>query len=264
MRVLVLGASASLRKVDTASVWILSVPLDAALDWLRSVHSARLDWWRQTSGGRGWPHGASLRAVPRLPFINTPAAITQVWPAHSPAAQVATEPRTDVLQEQPEADGSFSQKVGPFYRYRRELVTGDDGAVTETTTYRLRIPWFGWLFALPIRRALRHRRSAGTTRPWWAPPDLLDERQIRTLALLAVAASSAAFANTLFTQTANFAADSFDIITHPHQRALQIFAHRRVVFGKEDPDHGHHLCRERAAFTSDSMRSNIAVLFWHG
>ena len=149
--------------------------------------------------------------MPRLPFINTPAAITQVWPAHSPAAQVATEPRTDVLQEQPEADGSFSQKVGPFYRYRRELVTGDDGAVTETTTYRLRIPWFGWLFALPIRRALRHRRSAGTTRPWWAPPDLLDERQMRTFALLAVAASSAAFANTLFTQTANFAADSFDI-----------------------------------------------------
>jgi len=154
---------------------------------------------------------ASLRAVPRLPFINPPAAITQEWPAHSPAAQAATQPRTDVLDERIETDGSFSQHVGPFHRYRREVSRGDDGVVTETITYRLRIPWFGWLFALPIRRALRHRRPPGAGSPWWAPPDRLNERQVRTLALLAVASSSAAFANTLFTQTANFVANSFGI-----------------------------------------------------
>ena len=149
--------------------------------------------------------------MPRLPFITTPAAITQVLPAGSPAALLAHQPRTDVLEEQLDADGTFSQQVGPFHRYRRVLTTSADGAVTETITYRLRIPWFGWLFALPIRRALRHRPPAGAGSPWWAPPDRFDERQMRTLALLAVAASSATFANTLFTQTANFAASAFGV-----------------------------------------------------
>lgn len=73
------------------------------------------------------------------------------------------------------------------------------------------IPWFGWLFALPMRRAIRQRRAPNSPQPWWSPPDRLNERQVRTLALLAIASSAAAFANTLFTQTANFAADSFGV-----------------------------------------------------
>ncbi len=153
---------------------------------------------------------ATLGAVPRRPFTHTPATITQVWPAGSPEATAATEPRHDVLDEELQADGSFAQQVGPFHHYRREVACAD-GTCTQTTSYRLAIPWFGWLFALPMRRALRHRRAADARHPWWAPPDRLSERQVRTLALLAVASSSAAFANTLFTQTANFAADSFGI-----------------------------------------------------
>ena len=47
--------------------------------------------------------------------------------------------------------------------------------------------------------------------PWWAPPDRLTPRQARLMGLLAAASLSAAFANTLFTQTVNFAADSFGI-----------------------------------------------------
>jgi MFS family permease len=81
----------------------------------------------------------------------------------------------------------------------------------ETTTYRLSVPWFGWVFVLPMRHAIRKRRAVGTPQPWWSPPDRLNERQVRTLALLAIASSAAAFANTLFTQTANFAADSFGV-----------------------------------------------------
>jgi MFS family permease len=152
----------------------------------------------------------SLLAVPRRPFTPSTGTITQAWPAGSAEAATAREPRTDVLDERVDDDGSFSQEAGPFRRYRRELHSAD-GTVTETISYRLSIPWFGWLFALPIRRALRHRRPPGSRHPWWAPPDRLDERQVRTLALLAVAASSATFANTLFTQTANFAADSFGV-----------------------------------------------------
>ena len=116
-----------------------------------------------------------------------------------------------MLDEVVDDDGSFGQAHGPFHTYRREVAVGPNGDLTETTIYRLLIPWFGWLFSLPIRRALRHRRPAGAPNPWWAPPDRLNARQVRTLALLAIASSSATFANTLFTQTANFAADAFDV-----------------------------------------------------
>ena len=120
-------------------------------------------------------------------------------------------PRTDVCDECADGEQAFAQKVGPFSSYRREVTTADDGTVRETTSYRLSVPWFGWVFALPMRHAVRNRRDGGTAQPWWAPPDRLSERQVRTLALLAIASSAAAFANTLFTQTANFAADSFGV-----------------------------------------------------
>jgi len=140
-----------------------------------------------------------------------PITLTQVWPAGSPQAATALTPRADVVEERVEDDGSFAQEIGPLREYRREVASQADGGVVETIRYRLSIPWFGWLFALPMRRALRHRRPEGARSPWWAPPDRLDERQVRTLALLAVASCSATFANTLFTQTANFAADSFHV-----------------------------------------------------
>ena len=140
-----------------------------------------------------------------------PITLTQEWPAGSPQAASALTPRADMLEERREGDGSFSQETGPLREYRREVTPQPDGGVTETITYRLVIPWFGWLFALPMRRALRHRRPPDARSPWWAPPDRLDERQVRTLALLAVASCSATFANTLFTQTANFAAKAFHV-----------------------------------------------------
>jgi MFS family permease len=62
-----------------------------------------------------------------------------------------------------------------------------------------------------VRSALRHRRPPGSGQPWWAPPDRLTPRQARLMGLLAAASLSAAFANTLFTQTVNFAADGFGI-----------------------------------------------------
>ena len=139
------------------------------------------------------------------------STLTQVWPAGSPAAAAAVTARHDVLDETAEAEGCFTQAAGPFREYRRELTSNANGDVAETISYRLSIPWFGWLFALPLRRALRHRRAEGAPSPWWAPPDRLTERQARTLSLLAVASSSAAFSNTLFTQTANSAADFFGV-----------------------------------------------------
>lgn len=124
---------------------------------------------------------------------------------------MARTPRSDVCDERALSDNEFEQEAGPFRNYLRTVEVSADGSVRERIQYRLGVPWFGWVFALPIRHALRNRRAIGAPQPWWSPPDRLNERQVRTLALLAIASSAAAFANTLFTQTANFAADSFGV-----------------------------------------------------
>ena len=122
-------------------------------------------------------------------------------------------PRDDILEEVAEStDGSattFTQQEGPFTTYRRSI-DATPARVTQTIRYRIVIPWFGWLFALPLRNTLRHRPPQAT-RPWWSPPDRLSPRHVATLGLLAAASMSAAFTNTLFTQTASFAADGFGI-----------------------------------------------------
>ncbi|MEP7115136.1 MAG: MFS transporter, partial [Ilumatobacteraceae bacterium] len=135
------------------------------------------------------------------------------WPAGSPEAQHALTPRADLVEEaSPAGEGAtttFTQREGPFTDYQRTVTTSAAG-VDETTRYRIVIPWFGWLFALPVRATLRHRPHDNAM-PWWSPPDRLTQRNVATLGLLAAASMAAAFANTLFTQTASFAADGFGI-----------------------------------------------------
>ena len=106
---------------------------------------------------------------------------------------------------------TFAQCDGPFTTYQRTIVESP-ATVDETIQYRIVIPWFGWLFALPVRNTLR-RRPRDEAVPWWSPPDRLSQRNVATLGLLAAASMAAAFANTLFTQTASFAADGFGIGT---------------------------------------------------
>jgi len=140
------------------------------------------------------------------------------WP--TAAAPALDEPRDDLVLERRAAPGEFAQADGPFASYRRTLCPGDDGTVVERTEYRLDLPWFGWLFLLPLRWALArrgrldpHRRTNArrATTPWWAPPDRLDQRQLGIVGLLAASSMASAFINTLFTQTVNFAADDFGI-----------------------------------------------------
>ena len=52
-------------------------------------------------------------------------------------------------------------------------------------------------------------RLHGGRQPWWAPPQRLDARAAHVLGLLAAAELIAGFCNTLFSQTAAFAADEF-------------------------------------------------------
>ncbi|MEO5901542.1 MAG: MFS transporter [Ilumatobacteraceae bacterium] len=136
--------------------------------------------------------------------------LTRVITAGSDDALLAATPRDDFIAEREVAPGRFEQADGPLAAYERTLETAGD-EVRETIRYQLAIPWFGWLFALPVRGTLRRHRPPGAPMPWWSPPDRLTPRQARMLGLLAAASLSAAFANTLFTQTVNFAADSFGI-----------------------------------------------------
>ncbi len=126
---------------------------------------------------------------------------------------------TTSSRERADGDGRFIQESGPFTAYERVVSRDDDGAtIEERTTYRFILPWFGWLFALPIRWAIARRGHDPTTdrplshrTPAWAPPDRLTPRQLSVLGLLAASSMASAFINTLFTQTVEFAADDFGV-----------------------------------------------------
>ncbi|MFZ9015462.1 MAG: MFS transporter [Ilumatobacteraceae bacterium] len=137
--------------------------------------------------------------------------ITRTWPDDDHHRRVVCVPRTDLVAERADGDTRFVQDIGPFELYERRIER-ISGTITETTSYRLTIPWFAVLFALPVRWAIERRGTIHRTKPpWWAPPDRIDARQALVLGLLAAASMSAAFTNTLFTQTAQFAADDFGV-----------------------------------------------------
>lgn len=139
--------------------------------------------------------------------------ITRTWPADSDIGRHVRQPRDDLVTERPSADREFVQHAGPFTTYRRTVTSAADGAaVTERTTYRFDLPWFAWLYAIPVRWAIARRgeRAAHVT-PWWSPPDRVTPAQLAALGLLAAASMSSAFVNTLFTQTVEFAADDFGV-----------------------------------------------------
>jgi MFS family permease len=115
-------------------------------------------------------------------------------------------PRRDLLVEEEVEPGRFVQASGPFAEYERTVHT-DAGGVSETISYRFDIPWFGWVFALPVRWTLRHRRDRA---PWWAPPERLDARAVHMLGLLCAAGVVFGYCNVVFSQTIAFAADEFD------------------------------------------------------
>lgn len=138
------------------------------------------------------------------------------WPDDPDRRQQLLTPRDDLLIETSVSDGDgaelparFRQDDGPFTQYERIVAPDHDAQeLIETTRYRVVLPWFGWLFRFPVRQVLAR---TGSHRTWWFPPDRLDATQVLVIGLLAAASMSAAFVNTLFTQTVNFAADDFDI-----------------------------------------------------
>ena len=100
----------------------------------------------------------------------------QSWPAgtrrSAACADASRRPRRRGRQlDRRHVDDVSRSAEGRSPSYERTIVD-DAASVDETIRYRLVIPWFGWLFALPVRNTLRHR-PADDRVPWWSPPDRL-------------------------------------------------------------------------------------------
>ncbi|MGZ4728620.1 MAG: MFS transporter [Acidimicrobiales bacterium] len=138
-------------------------------------------------------------------------------------------PRTDLLVERLVGDGDpadpadrlardgrvdFTIELGPFTRYRRTVrvdrpADGSDLEVTQEFDYQLAVPVWAFLFAGPVRGALRGPNRA--VRPWWLPPDQLGAGAAVTLSLLCVFAALAGYLGTLLTQTNTFFKEEFGV-----------------------------------------------------
>jgi MFS family permease len=162
------------------------------------------------------------------PTIPDPAAIAASAARDTAPMANAFAERDTIVAELAVGDGRFVQREGPFTEYER-VVERIGGELRDVTTYRLVVPWFGWLFRWPMRSALRSTRPEHGVQPRWAPPDRLTAHQVRALGLLAAVSMSAAFVNTLFTQTVNFAADTFGI-TEQGQGIAGVIVRFGIVF----------------------------------
>lgn len=122
------------------------------------------------------------------------------------------QPRDGLVREDDREDGTFVAAAGPLVDYRRSLDVEPAGdgrhRVRQTVEYRLDLPFWGWLFRLPLRRQLS-RLDPKPGAPWWAPPDRLDPRSAGTLAALCGLSVVVGYLGTVLTQTITFAADEF-------------------------------------------------------
>lgn len=134
--------------------------------------------------------------------------------------------RDDVVAETATGDGVFELAEGPFHEWRREVIVDRSGTgdpvVTETTTFRIAVPFWRWLFVWPLRRRIvrRHRhlardaRAPGSGRlPAWLPPDRLDVRAATVLATISSLSVVTGYLGTIISQTITYSATQFDAST---------------------------------------------------
>ena len=112
-------------------------------------------------------------------------------------------PTEGVVAEREVSPGVYEASDGPFARYRR---TGD------LVEFKLAVPFFGWLFVLPVRRELRKQlRGEAAGMPWWAPADRMDARSATVLGALCAISLFDGYLGTLITQTLTYVADGFGV-----------------------------------------------------
>ena len=122
--------------------------------------------------------------------------------------------RDGLVGEERAGDGAFEQREGPMRAYRRVVevlpVPGNEQQriVRQSVDFRLGLPYFSFLFVVPLRGALRPvlpRRS----QPWWAPPQRLDRRAAHVLATLCALAVVTGYVGALLSLTMTYAASEF-------------------------------------------------------
>ncbi len=136
------------------------------------------------------------------------------------AVQDLLVPRDEFVAEDraESADGryAFTLADGPLRRYQRtvRVTTAADGQFTvrQEVTFAVGVPWFSWLFVLPLRR---HFRRLGGMRdmPWWAPPQRLDRRAAVVLATLCALMVVGGYLDNVLTQTMTYAGADFHVGT---------------------------------------------------
>ena len=171
-------------------------------------------WAKKLKQNAGDDSGGTIVTVLRVVRRGTAAEMER-------ERAIRREPRSDIVAEQAVGDDRFEADDGPFRHYERELALQEaepdsadeegDGVeaweLVETTSYRLAVPVWAWLFHFPVRSALLRRRDSYGY--WWAPPDRLDARCATVLGLLCTVQLVDGYLGTVLTQTLTFAADEF-------------------------------------------------------
>jgi MFS family permease len=120
--------------------------------------------------------------------------------------------RSSLVEERPAGDLSWEAVRGPVSSYRRTVRLHPDGdgmtLVEQEIEYRLEAPLLGWLLRLPARVHLGAVQTEDRP-PWWAPPDVLDQRAWATLGGLLTLATVIGYLGTLLTQTVTYSAKEF-------------------------------------------------------
>ena len=121
-------------------------------------------------------------------------------------------PRRGVVEERETGEGMFEAERGPVSGYRRSIEVverrSDSVTVRQEVQFRVAVPYWGWIFHVPMSRELG-KIGRAHRRPWWAPPDTFDERSALVLGCLATLSLITGLTGVLLSQTLTFAADQF-------------------------------------------------------
>jgi MFS family permease len=120
--------------------------------------------------------------------------------------------RDGLVQECSKGEGVFEQLEGPLRQYRRtvqveEVGDGEQRHVRQTVEFQLGVPYFSFIFALPLKAALQPLLPRN--QPWWAPPQRLDRRAAQVLATLCALGVVIGYAGSLLSLAMTYAAQEF-------------------------------------------------------
>jgi MFS family permease len=123
-------------------------------------------------------------------------------------------PRCGLIAERPAGEGRFELAEGAARSYRRTVTTerlaGGGIRVRQEVEFELGLPYFTWVFAIPLRLAIGRVRPDPRP-PWWAPPQRLDRRAAVVLATLAALAVVVGYLGALLSLTMTYAAREFRV-----------------------------------------------------